>query len=93
MKVKGTTYGDFVEVKLLLFTVQGMGMGERGNNQLTKGVFQLSMGEFMLSVRDFIDILQVTHSSSTWQNKVTAYFCIKQLCMFFLQDSEPQNIT
>ena len=59
-----------------------MGIEEGGNNWLAKGVFQLSMGGFTLSVWDFIDVLQLTHSSSTWWNKVTAYFRIKQLCMF-----------
>ena len=81
-KVWGTAYRDFVEVKLLLFAVRGMGIEEVGNNRLAKGVFQSSMGGFTLSVWDFIDVLQLTHSSGTWRNKVTAYFRIKQLYMF-----------
>ena len=81
-KVWGTAYRDFVGVKLLLFAVRGMGIEERGSNRLTKGVFKSRMGEFALSVWDFIDVLQLTHSSSTWRNKVTAYFRIKQLYMF-----------
>ena len=62
--------------------VQGLNIEETGNNQLTKGVFLSEGREFTLSVWEFINILQLVHSSATWQNKVTAYFQIKQLYMF-----------
>jgi len=78
----GTAYRDFIDVKLLLMAVRGLGMEEMANNRVTKGVFRSSTGEFALSMWEFIDILQLTHSSGTWRNKVTAYFRIKQLYMF-----------
>ena len=81
-KAWGTAYRDFVEVRLLLVAVQGLNIEEMGNNQLTKGVFLSEGREFTLSVWEFIDILQLAHSSATWRNKVTAYFRIKQLYMF-----------
>ena len=78
----GTAYRDFVEVKLLMVAVRGLGMEEMANSRVTKGVFQSSTGPFTLSIWDFIDILQLTHSSGTWRNKVNAYFRVKQLYMF-----------
>ena len=73
-KAWGTAYRDFVKVRLLLVAVQGLNIEEMGNNRLTKGVFLSEGREFTLSVWEFIDILQLVHSSATWWNKVTAYF-------------------
>lgn len=78
----GTAYRDFVDVRLLLSAVQGMGMEEVRNNRVGNGTFQASTGDFTLSIWDFIDILQLKHSSGTWRNKFTAYFRIKQLYIF-----------
>ena len=78
----GTAYRDFMDVRFLLSAAQGMGMEELRNNRVGNGAFQASTGEFTLSIWDFIDILQLKHSSGTWQNKFTAYFRIKRLCMF-----------
>lgn len=77
-----TAYRDFVEVRLLLFAIQGMGMEEMRGNRIRNGVFQTSTGEVSLSVWDFIDILQLKHSSGTWRNKVNTYFRIKELYLF-----------
>ena len=73
-KAWGTAYRDFVEVRLLLVAVQGLNIEETDSNWLTKGVFQSEEREFTLSVCEFIDILQLMHSSAIWRNKVTAYF-------------------
>ena len=60
-----TAYRDFVKVRLLLVAVQGLNIEEMGNNWLTKGVFLSEGREFTLSVWEFINILQLVHSSAT----------------------------
>jgi len=79
----GTAYRDFVDVLLLLKAVEGLGIVEQTNNRLTSGVFCASTGEFMLGWTDFIDAMSLEHSSATWRNKMTMYFRIKSLYLYF----------
>jgi hypothetical protein len=82
----GTAYRDFADVKLLLLAAQSLGMDEK-NNRVADGVFMSSVGDFPLTIWNFIDILDLQHTSGTWRNKMTSYFRIKQLYTFSQHNS------
>jgi hypothetical protein len=87
----GTAYRDFVDVAFLLRAVSDMEMRPMRNRQISSGVFQASMGPVNLDVWTFINILDLTHKSGTWRNKVTAYFRVQKLYKF-VQSTQGLNL-
>lgn len=78
----GTAYRDFADVLLLLRAVSGLGMVEQRNGRVSDGAFSASTGCFTLSLATFIDLMHLEHTSTTWRNKLTAYFRLKSLYLY-----------
>ena len=75
----GTGYQDFADVSLLLCAVAQLGMRKRGNGRVGDGEFHASSRSYTLNLSTFINAVGLGHSSATWQNKMTMYFCLKSL--------------
>jgi hypothetical protein len=78
----GTAYRDFADVSLLLHAVGSLGMVVRGNTRVSNGAFRASTGTYALALPTFIDVMGLGHSTGTWANKLTMFFCLKSLYAF-----------